>query len=115
LEDYDIKKILEAEGVESRWKDYVLSRGTNNFWNLFSSDKPSMDRIPLYWVKPFYINSRFNGAWSQMCEKFPNEIRIIITEARMPGSVPKNERDEILKKLALFLNEKGVLVTYLCR
>ena len=60
--------------------------------------------------KPFYINARYDNAWSRMCEQFPEDIKrsVELTDGQFDREDRQmsEEEKESFSRLALYLNEQ---------
>ena len=105
----DGKKNKKREGAIKR--DILVGEegATNNFFNSFSleeSENMLSGRMSMFGIIPFYINARYNNAWSRMCERFPEDVKRAIESSRAKNIRERtNKEDMSLNKLALFLNE----------
>jgi len=122
---YD-EKIKELAGNEE-WNKKVAenlhqNKDTNNFWMIFSSDDAEAalrggEGMRLsHGYKPFYVNSRYNNAWSRMCEQFPEDLAKVMEYAdnRLNGSHHQisDEEKESMSRLAVYLIEQEKILAW---
>lgn len=89
---------------------------TNNFYLWFSPESVrgalKGDKRYHEGIKSFYINYAFNGAWTRMCEQYPEDVKKVI---QGEGFKPRTCQKE-LKNLALYLHEvEGIPIMFLIR
>jgi len=132
FQDYDnmLAKLKKNEDGENDNYIKALKSGemqaSNNFIFWFSPDSAQQavegkligSDGSLSGDRPFYINSRFNNAWSRMCDKFPQQTKLAIEcyIKRTSAGEPMNDQENTaLTELALYLSEEeGVVVSFLC-
>ena len=101
------------------------SKASNNFFMMFSPEavketlEGKINPINPYGIQPFYINSRYDNAWSKMCEQFPDDVKNAIefrTKSYIQSGVMDSSHNKSLNKLALYLIEKGnIPASFICR
>lgn len=120
LDEY-VKELKGNKKEEEGWKKDLLEKSdSNNFHGLFRKNALNgvlSGKSNSWGLKPFYVNSRYNNAWSQMCQEFPDDIKIIVGyEEGGYKKRPKTDDEKAsLKKLALYLIDKGISSSFLCK
>jgi hypothetical protein len=110
-ENPEMREYFEQELVDIKNNKTGAS---NNFFFLFYPEGAEQalegkNFYGSYGMKPFYINQRSSGAWSRMCELFPNEATkaIKFTQRRKVRFAEMSEEESsALNKLALYLIEQ---------
>ncbi len=118
-----IKEILDDTKSENHWDDAMVNYGdTNNFHMVFSPE--GQRRIleglvgfeSIYSIKPFFINFKYKNLWSLMCKTMSDDVRRVIRFKIERGNSNRKattEENESLRKIAKFLNDHGVAMTFL--
>ena len=115
--DGEIIRLAEIDG----WEEEVIKglkdkKESNNFWVMFSSTEAEAafnggdGMVMTSGFKPFYINARYDNAWSRMCEQFPEDIKrsVELTDGQFDREDRQmsEEEKESFSRLALYLNEQ---------
>lgn len=117
--DEYVEKLKNDSKTEESWQRAILENSDTNNFHLFFRQELAQDilngEMEAYGIKPFYINSRFNNAWNQMCKKFYDDIVLITQfEETAYGRRRTNDNEkQSLKKLAMYLMDKGVPASFL--